>query len=184
MKKNIGKNLALYPTPLVVIGTMIDNKPNYVLVGHIGIIGHDRILISLADTHYTNQGIKENNSLTVNLVDEDMLQKADYVGCVSGHKTDKSAVFTYYTAETGAPIIQESPLVMDCTVDDIYKTDGFESFICKISAVYADECILGENNKIDYEVLKPVLFEMPTYKYIRTGSVIGDCMKLNKGGEH
>ena len=41
MKKNIGTDLALYPTPLVVIGTMVDGKPNYVLVGHLGIIGHN-----------------------------------------------------------------------------------------------------------------------------------------------
>jgi len=32
MKKNIGKSLALYPTPLVVVGTMVNEKPNYVLV--------------------------------------------------------------------------------------------------------------------------------------------------------
>ena len=56
MKKNIGTNLALYPTPLVVVGTMVDGKPNYTLVGHLGIIGHDRIMISLANTHYSNQG--------------------------------------------------------------------------------------------------------------------------------
>lgn len=64
MKKNIGTNLALYPTPLVVVGTMVDGKPNYTLVGHLGIIGHDRIMISLANTHYSNQGIKETHSLS------------------------------------------------------------------------------------------------------------------------
>ena len=46
MKKNIGNNLALYPTPLAVVGTMVNNKPNYVLVGHLGIIGHDRVMVS------------------------------------------------------------------------------------------------------------------------------------------
>ena len=97
MKKNIGTNLALYPTPLVVVGTMVNGKPNYTLVGHIGIIGHDLIMISLADTHYSNQGIKENHSLSVNIVSEDMLKKADYVGCVSGFKADKSAVFSQFT---------------------------------------------------------------------------------------
>lgn len=75
MKKNIGKNLALYPTPLVVIGTMVDGKPNYTLVGHLGIIGHDRIMISMANNHYSNQGIKENHSLSVNLVSEDILKR-------------------------------------------------------------------------------------------------------------
>lgn len=55
MKKNIGSTLALYPTPLVVVGTKIDGKPNWVLVGHIGIIGHDRVMVSLAQPHYTKQ---------------------------------------------------------------------------------------------------------------------------------
>ena len=30
--------------------------------------------------------------------------------------------------------------------------------------------------KLDYRSLKPVLFEMPTYEYLRTGDVIGKCM--------
>lgn len=29
MKKRIGNALALYPTPLVVVGTMVDGKPNW-----------------------------------------------------------------------------------------------------------------------------------------------------------
>ncbi|MFQ7753754.1 MAG: flavin reductase family protein [Acutalibacteraceae bacterium] len=179
MKKNIGTNLALYPTPLAVVGTIVNGKPNYVLVGHLGIIGHDRIMVSLSKTHYSNKGIKESHALTVNLVNEAMLPKADYTGCVSGSTTDKSEVFAYHTAETGAPILDESPVVMECLVDDIYETKGFESFICKIAAVYAEKSVLNENGKIDYAKLKPVLFEMPNYQYLRTGDVIGSCMKLH-----
>ncbi len=180
MKNNIGNSLALYPTPLVVVGAMVDGKPNYALVGHIGIMGHDRIMISLSNVHYTNKGIRDKMVLSVNIVDETMLKKADYIGTVSGSKTDKSSAFSYQTAETGAPIIDESPVVMECVVDDIYKTDGFENFICKIVAVHAEESVLNEKEKIDYSVLKPVLFEMPTYQYLRTGDIIGSCMQLNK----
>lgn len=168
--------MALYPTPLVIVGAMVNEKPNYALVGHLGIIGHDRIMVSLAEAHYTNRGIKENNALTISIVNEAMLSKAGYVGCVSGNNTDKSKIFTYHIAETGAPIIEESPLVMECIV----KTAGFESFICRIDAVYAEDAILNSSRKIDYEQLKPVLFEMPTYQYLRTGDVIGDCMKINQ----
>ena len=180
MQKNIGNSLALYPTPLVVVGTMVNGKPNYVLVGHLGITGHDRIMISLAKPHYTNQGIKDTRALTVSIVDQTMLKKADYVGCVSGNKTDKSEVFLCHTGETGTPIIDEAPVVMECTVDDIYETEGFESFICKIVGVHADESVLTEAGKIDYRKLKPVLFEMPTYEYLQTGDVIGKCMSFGK----
>lgn len=180
MKKQIGNALALYPTPLVVVGAMVEGKPNWVLVGHIGIIGHDRVMVSLAKPHYTNQGIKASRALSINIVDEALLPKADYVGCVSGSKEDKSEVFPYQIGEGGTPIINAAPVSMSCIVDDVYETDTFENFICKIAATYAEESILTPEGKIDYRVLKPVLFEMPTYKYLRTGDIIGKCMSLKE----
>ena len=95
MKKNLGNALALYPTPLVVVGTMVNGKPNWVLVGHLGIMGHDHVMVSLAKPHYTNQGIKETKALSINIVDEALLPLADKAGCVSGSKEDKSQLFAY-----------------------------------------------------------------------------------------
>ena len=37
---------------------------------------------------------------------------------------------------------------------------------------------LNEAGKIDYRTLKPVLFEFPTYEYLRTGEVIGKCLSF------
>ena len=111
---------------------------------------------------------------------EAMLAKADYVGVVSGHKTDKSGVFAFEPGETGAPLIAEAPVVMECRMDDVYETKGFESFVCEIVAVHADESVLNADGKIDYRALKPVLFEMPTYEYLRTGDVIAPCTTLGK----
>lgn len=180
MKKNIGNMIALYPTPLVVVGAFVERKPDFTLIGHLGIIGHDRIMVSLAKPHYINIGIKKNRVLSVNIVDEALLEKADYVGCVSGAKTDKSEVFDFVVGEKGSPMIAKSPVSMECRVVDIYETDGFESFILAIEGTYAEEEVLTENEKIDYKVLKPVLFEMPTYEYLKTGDVIGKCMTFGK----
>ena len=44
----------------------------------------------------------------------------------------------------------------------------------------AEENVLNEDGKLDYRTLKPVLFEMPTYEYLRTGDVIGKCMSYGK----
>ncbi len=57
MKKNIGNTLALYPTPAVVVGTEVRGKVNWLLVAHVGIIGHDRIMLSMFKKHYTNEGV-------------------------------------------------------------------------------------------------------------------------------
>ena len=180
MKKNIGSVLALYPTPAVVVGTMIEDKPTWLLAGHVGIIGHDHILVSLHKAHYTNQGVRMTGHLSVNIVDEALLPRADYVGITSGAKTDKSQVFAWHTGESGTPVIEESPLVMECEAVENYETETFDNFICKINNTYVEESVLEESGKIDYNKLKPVLFEMPTYSYLRTGEMIGKCTTLGK----
>ena len=180
MKKNIGSLLALYPTPVTVIGAMNCDKPTWTLVAHVGIIGHDRILVSLAKPHFINGVIKTQNKLSVNLVCEEMLPEADIAGSVSGAREEKSGLFAYSLGEAGTPIIETSPLAMECTVVDLYETEGFESFICTIDSTYVEEIHLNESNKVNYSSLKPVLFEFPSYQYLRTGDVIGKCLSYKK----
>ena len=52
--------------------------------------------------------------------------------------------------EAGTPVIRKAPLTMECSVADIYNT------------------------------LKPVLFEMPAYTYLKTGEVLGKCLSFKK----
>ena len=179
-KKNIGSLLALYPKPMTVVGAEVKGKVNWLVVGHTGIIGHDRILVSMSKNHYTNQGIKAPKRLSINLVSREMLPKADYVGSVSGASVDKSEVFDFHWGENGSPVIDASPLTMECNVVDIYETEGFDNFICSIVNTYAAPEVLDSEGKLDYTKLKPVLFEFPTYTYLATGEVIGKCRNLEK----
>ena len=179
-KKNLGSLLALYPKPMTVIGAEVGGKVNWLVVGHTGIIGHDRILVSMSKQHYTNRGIKKSKKLSINLVSRNMLPKADYVGSVSGASVDKSKVFAFHFGENGTPVIDESPLTMECDVEDIYETDGFDNFICSVVNTYASPEVLGADGKLDYTRLKPVLFEFPTYSYLATGEVIGKCLNLDE----
>ena len=181
-KKNLGNLLALYPKPMTVVGAEVEGKVNWLVVGHTGVIDHDRILVSMSKSHYTNQGIKQSKRLSVNLVSREMLPKADYVGSVSGAMVDKSEVFAYHTGEYGTPVIDASPLTMECEVVDIYETEGFDNFICAIVNTYAASDVLDSDSKLDYTKLKPVLFEFPTYSYLATGEIIGKCLNPDKPG--
>ena len=179
-KVNLGNLPALYPKPLTVVGAEVEGRVNWLVVGHTGIIGHDRILVSMSKSHHTNQGIKDSKKLSINLVSREMLPKADYVGSVSGASVDKSKVFEYHWGENGTPVIDISPLTMECDVVEIYETEGFDNFICSIANTYAAPDVLDSNGKLDYTKLKPVLFEFPTYSYIATGEIIGKCLNLDK----
>ncbi len=181
MKKNLGPKLALYPMPVTVIGAMDAGKPTWTLVAHVGIIGHDRLLVSLANNHYINAKIKEAGKLSVNMVSEEMLPKADYVGSVSGAKADKSNVFDYELGEFGTPIIGESPLAIECEVVDNYDAgNDFDNFIVRFENTYVEEENLDEAGKISYRAMKPVLFEFPTYEYLATGEVLGKCLSFKE----
>lgn len=182
MKRSIGKAVALYPMPLTVVGAMVEGKPNWLLAGHVGILGHDRVLVSLARSHYTNRGIRETRALSLQLVDEAMLERADRAGCVSGAREDKSQLFAWTAGPTGAPRIDEAPVTMECRVADIYETEGFDNFICTIENTCAQEEALTPEGRIDYRKVKPVLFEMPTYEYLRTGDVLAKAKCRSLGG--
>lgn len=180
MKKNLGSVVALYPTPVTVVGVMDQDKPNWLMIAHIGIISHDRIMISCAKSHKSDEMIRRIRKISVNIIDEALLKKADYVGSVSAAKADKSEVFDYDLGEAGTPVIRNAPISMECEIADIYETPVFDDFILKVDNTYADEHMIGKDGKLDYEKIKPVLFEMPTYKYLSTGPVLGTCMKMHE----
>ena len=180
MKKNIGSRFAFYPMPVIVVGAFVDGKPDFTLVAHIGIVSHDAALISLNRSHYINRGIKQNNVLSVNVVDESWLEKAAAAGGVSGRNADKSSLFGYTLGGMNAPIIDEAKLSMECVVEDIYEVGAFENFIVKVVNTFAEESILTDGGKPDYQKFKPVLFEMPNYTFLKTGETLGECKSFMK----
>ena len=179
MKKNLGATLALYPVPLVVVGAMISGKPTWTLVAHAGTVAHSHLMLSLVKAHYINRAIRESKTLSVNVVDESWLKEADRMGIVSGHKEDKSGAFAWTAGEHGAPLIDRAKISIECEATDRFEVEGFDNFICKILATYADESALNGEGKIDYRLFKPVLFEFPTYEYYVTGEPVGRCRKMN-----
>ena len=178
-KKNLGAVLALYPSPVVVIGAMVNGKPSWTLAAHTGTVAHSHLMVSLVQAHYINKGIRENKVLSVNVVDASWLKEADRMGTTSGNNTDKSEAFEWTAGEHGAPLINDAKLSIECEADGNYELEHFDNFICKILATYADEEILNEQGKINYHVFKPALFEFPTYEYFTTGDKIGNCGKMN-----
>lgn len=181
MKKNLGSQFTLYPSLVGVIGSIVDEKANFALVCHYGIVSHSHILVSMNKAHYSNKGIREKKSLSINLIDKNLLDKATYVGTRSGNNIDKSKVFDYTLGETGVPLISAAPVSIECQVDDIYEIDGFDNFICTIKGVYVDERYLTEDGKhIDYRKFKPVLFDFSSYQYLETGEVLGKCLTYGR----
>lgn len=182
MQKNIGSVMGLYPTPVTVCGTVVEGKVNWLTIAHLGVVDHGELMISVDKNHeLSNQGIQEKGAVSVNLVNQPMLQAADYCGIAKVATTDKSKVFKYHFGELkGAPIIDEAPLVMECEVRSVVEVGNFNNYILKPVNTYVQEEFLNEKGKVDYEKLSPVLFEFQNAQYLSTGKVIGQCWNYGK----
>ncbi len=179
--KNIGKINALYPTPVTIVGTKVDDKINWINIAHVGIIGINEILLSINKSHFSNSGIKKNKTLSINLVNEAMLVKADFVGIMSGKDVDKSGIFEYFNGELeNAPLIKDAPIAMECELIDIYETEKHDNFIVTPINTYVQDDLLNEDGRIDYVKAKPVLFEMPNRQYLSVDKVVGRCWSVGK----
>lgn len=54
MKKNIGAVLALYPSPVIVVGAMNGEKPTWTLAAHAGTVAHSHLMVSLYSSCITS----------------------------------------------------------------------------------------------------------------------------------
>lgn len=183
MKRTLNAINVLYPTPTVLVGAVVDGRPNFITIAHIGIVNHARpylISLSSAKAHHTNAGIKENQAFSVNIPSENLVVETDYAGMVSGKKTDKSDLFDIFHGKLeNAPMIRQCPVNMECRLYDIYDTPTHDLFIGEIVETYADDSVLTDG-KIDLAKLKPLLFDMSSIKYWSVGEVLADCWKVGK----
>ncbi|MBQ7499207.1 MAG: flavin reductase family protein [Selenomonas sp.] len=180
MKRNLGAKNALYPMPVVIVGCEAEGKPNFNTIAHVGIVDHTTLSISMGKIHYSNQFIKENRTLSVNLPSAELLERVDYVGIVSGKKADKSKVFkTFSGALKGAPMLEEAPLTMECEVIDIYDRPEFDVFIVRIAGTYCNASVMTDG-KIDYAKVKPFFYDMPGFGYWNLGNRIMNAYTVGR----
>ncbi len=97
MKSKLGAKNCLYPLPTVLVGANVGGKPNYITIAHVGIMDPGSVSLGMNKVHYTNIGIKETGTFSINIPSVDMVQETDYCGLVSGKNVNKAKIFeTFY----------------------------------------------------------------------------------------
>ena len=182
-KLKLGPKNSLYPMPTVLVGAVVNGKPNYLAIAWCGIMGGSPPLISVAlrRTRYTSLGIKENRAFSVNIPSSGMVKAVDYVGINSGHKVDKSEVFkTFYGELDKAPMIEECRLNMECKLAEVLDFGhSHEIFVGEIVEVYVDEdCV--ENGVPNIQKLDPIIYSTGDSNYWRVGELIAQAFSIGK----
>ena len=191
MKKNkIKVGPYIYPMPLVLIGANVEGSANFMPLAWISMVEHEPHMISISSfqPHYTNKGIIENKTFSINTPSESMIEATDYCGLRTGQKTDKSQVFEVFYGELKtAPMIKQAPLNLECKVVKIIDTKEFISrenkghfiFIGEIIQAYADERYLT-NGMPDITKIKPFSLTQVDRSYWKIGERKGSAWYIGK----
>jgi len=181
-KISAGTNVFIYPMPVVLVGTKVGGKANFMAVGFVSRVNAvpPMLGVGIFNKHYTNEGIRENGTFSVCFPDAKLIEKADYCGIVSGRKVDKSKLFSVFYGETKtAPMIEECPLNLECRLFRTLELPTNNWHIGEIVASYADERRMT-GGKIDIQKLNPLLLTMPDNRYWTVGAFAGDAWEAGK----
>jgi len=178
----IDTNAFLYPMPMVLIGTTLENRANFMAVAWVSRVNVRPPMIGmcLGKTHYTNPGIHENKTFSVNVPGMDLLEKVDYCGLVSGKNDDKSRLFDVFYGELPhTPMIQQCPLCMECRLVKEVDLPTNTLFIGEIIGAYTEERFLTEG-KPDSRKMVPFTLTMPDNSYWGMGNNVGKAWSIGK----
>ena len=82
-KIELGKRNVLLPLLPVLVGTKVKGKPNYITIALVGWLCYDAISVSVGHNQYSNAGIKENGTFSINQPTAAMVKELDYCGLYS-----------------------------------------------------------------------------------------------------
>ena len=116
-KQKLGPQTLLFPMPAVLVGALVDGKPNFMTAAWCGIAASNppAISVGLQKIRHTLKGVKAHGTFSINVPCTSLAAKVDYCGIYSGKKRDKSKIFEiFYGVLETAPLVQECPVNLEC----------------------------------------------------------------------
>ncbi|MDE4908300.1 flavin reductase family protein [Methanogenium marinum] len=178
----IGKNVFICPMPVTIVGTRLNNRPNFLTVGWVtrANINPPMIAIGINKSNVSVDGILMHKVFSVNFPGTDLIEETDYCGLVSGKNKDKSQLFDiFYGDLNNAPMIKNCPITLECQLIETIDLPTNYLFIGEIKGAYGDEnCFIG--GKPDVTEIKPLLLTMPDNSYWEIGEFLGRACKIGR----
>ena len=146
----------VYPLPAVMVSTA-DTKgnDNIITVAWTGTVCTNpaMLYISVRPERYSYHLLRESGEFVVNLTKEKLAKATDWCGVRSGRDYDKWKEMHLTRGEAKklqyAPIIQESPVNIECKVTEVHELGSHHMFLARVEAVQVDESYMNETGKFE-----------------------------------
>lgn len=175
MRKSLGAQSYIFPLPVLIIGTYSEKDvPDAMNAAWGTISDFNQVVLYLSAEHKTFENIRKRKAFTVSFADEGHVVACDFVGIVSANKDEKKFEKSGFTAtkseNVDAPVINELPLTLECTLDTI--DEERECVYGKIVNVLADESVLTDG-KVDLKKLRSISYNPADRSYYGMGDKVG-----------
>lgn len=172
---NGGTILAPVPPVLVSCGNM--ENYNVLTIGWTGIINtHPPMTyISVRPSRYSYNIIKDSKQFVINLTTSSMCKQVDFCGVRSGkdiNKVKKCGFHISKAKKIDVPIIEESPVSLECIVKDALNLGTHTMFISEIVGVDIDEKYIDSKGKLNLQ--QSGLMAYSHGEYFALGRKLGD----------
>jgi flavin reductase (DIM6/NTAB) family NADH-FMN oxidoreductase RutF len=169
-----GALIAPLPPVMVTCGTM--EKPNILTIAWTGILNTvpPKTYISVRPTRFSYDIIKQTGEFVINLTTTGMIWAADFCGVRSGREIDKFAITGLVpekASEVACPMLEQSPMSIECRVTQIIPLGSHDMFIADIVAVNVDAKYIDKEGKLHLE--KSSLAAFAHGEYFELGKKIG-----------
>ena len=181
MRKNIETTAAIFPMPVLMIGTYNEDESVDVMNAAWGMMIYSNIIaLNLTETHKTVKNIKQRKAFTVSIANSTNVVAADYLGIVSANNTPNKFANSGLTAtkseNVDAPIINEFPICMECEFIEYQDDEYGAGVIGKIINVTADENVMN-GDMVDISKLNAIAFDPYTSGYYKIGEKVGNAFR-------
>ena len=166
----------LYPIPAVMVSCGTMEKSNIITVAWTGIINTNpaMVYISVRPTRYSYDIIKNQKEFVINLTTKELAKATDWCGVKTGAKVDKFKEMKLHKEKASivkCPMIQESPVSVECKVKEIKELGSHTMFIADVVAINVDEKYI--DNKGAFDITKCDLIAYANGNYMTMGKKIG-----------
>lgn len=154
----------IYPLPAVMVSCgETPEEYNIITIAWTGTINSDPPMcyISVRPGRHSYDIIKRTGEFVINLTTENLAKATDWCGVRSGRKYDKWKEMNLTPAPAKyvkAPIIEESPVNIECRVKDIIELGTHHMFISEVLGVSIDDAYLNENDAFSLSKANPLVY--------------------------
>ena len=146
----------LYPLPPVMVSCGTMERSNIITVAWTGTVNSEPPMtyISVRPERHSYAMIKERGEFVINLTTERLVRAADLCGVRSGRDLQKFRFCRLAPAPASAvsaPLIAESPVNIECRVEQRLTLGSHDMFLAKVLAVDVDEALLDAKGVLHLE---------------------------------